>query len=477
VSQQNSPIKKLFNTQLSVINVGVESFAEAIEEAGGAVTHLDWRPPGTGDPKVADALAYISSDPGIEEANQTAFKRYLEAQPVLRGVGSSALETLPGMQAHMLLHAGPPVEWEDMCGPMRGAVIGAAIYEGWADDVDAAIELAASGEIQFDPCHHHQAVGPMAGVVSPSMPVWIVENTAHGNYSYSTLNEGLGKVLRFGAFSEGVIEHLRWMQNILAAAMQAAFDQLKAVELKPIMAQALHMGDEIHNRNVAATSLLFKRIAPALLLSTVATSDAAKVLEFIAGNDHFFLNISMAACKAMLDAAHGVEMSTMVTAMARNGTDFGLRVSGTPDMWFTAPAPIIPDALYFSGYTHEDAAPDIGDSAITETAGIGGFAMATAPAIAQFVGGTPQDALAYTQEMSHITLGRNNGFTLPALEFNGTPAGIDVRKVVDANIQPLINTGIAHKEPGVGQIGAGITRAPMACFEQAVLAIAERKNA
>lgn len=473
----DSPINKLFNTPLHVLNIGVETFAQSIDQTGGSVTHLDWRPPGSGDPAVAQALASLAADDEIEQANQTAFNRYLEAQPVLMGVGESALETVPGMQPKMLLHAGPPVAWEDMCGPMRGAVIGATIYEGWADSVGDAIQLAAGGEITFDPCHHHQAVGPMAGVVSPSMPMWIVENTVHGNYSYSTLNEGLGKVLRFGAFSEGVIKHLRWMQNTLYPALDATFARSGPIELKPIMAQALHMGDEIHNRNVAATSLTFKKLAPALIRSEVKGKVAATVLEFIAGNDHFFLNISMAACKAMLDAAHGVPMSTMATAMARNGTEFGLRISGVPDQWFTAPAPVIPDALYFSGYTHQDAAPDIGDSAITETAGVGGFSMAAAPAIAQFVGGTSADALAYSQEMSHITLGRNNGFTLPALEFTGAPAGIDVRKVVDANIQPLINTGIAHKEPGIGQIGAGITRAPMACFEQAVLALARSRDA
>lgn len=474
MTEQKPPYKILFEQSLSVLNVGLESFAETLEQTGHAVTHLDWRPPGGGRREVAEALAVLADNPTVEAANATAFERYLAAQPILIGVGKSALGTLPGMQDKMLLHAGPPVEWEAMSGPMRGAMIGAMLYEGWADDVEAAIELGASGEITFDPCHHHQAVGPMAGVVAPSMPVWIVENPEHGNRSYATLNEGLGKVLRFGAYGEGVIAHLKWMEKTLYAAIDAAFEQLGSIELKPLMAQALHMGDEIHNRNVAATSLTFKKLAPALLRSSIDSTEAAKVLEFIAGNDHFFLNISMAACKAMLDAAHNVEGSTMVTAMARNGTEFGLRVSGTGDQWFTAPAPIIPDALYFSGYSHEDASPDIGDSAITETAGIGGFAMATAPAIAQFVGGTSADALGYTQQMMHITLGRNNAFTLPALEFEGTPAAIDVRKVVDSNIHPLINTGIAHKEPGVGQIGAGITRAPMACFEDAVVAIAAR---
>jgi hypothetical protein len=354
-----------------------------------------------------------------------------------------------------------------MCGPMQGAVIGAILYEGWAENQMMAQRLAASGEITFAPCHQYGAVGPMSGIISPSMPVWIVKNQDRSNMSFSNLNEGLGKVLRFGANGPLVIERLKWMESVLGPALNAAIQQLGGVELRRIIAQALHMGDECHNRNAAASSLLFKRLTPALLKTDLPQGDIAGVLEFIAGNDHFFLNISMACCKAMLDAGHGVEHSTLVTAMARNGVEFGIRVSGTGEEWFTAPAPMV-DGLFFPGYTSSDAAPDLGDSAITETAGIGGFAMGAAPAIVQFVGGTPQDAIAYTREMYHITIGINGGFTLPPLNFDGAPAGIDARKVADTGIAPVINTGIAHKDAGIGQVGAGITRAPLACFEQAI---------
>jgi hypothetical protein len=311
----------------------------------------------------------------------------------------------------------------------------------------------------------------MAGILSPSMPVWMVRNATHGNRSFSNLNEGLGKVLRFGANGPEVIARLKWMQETLAPTLQAGLEILKDLEIKPLMAQALHMGDEVHNRNGAASALLIKRLVPALLKSSAAPADTAAVIEFIAGNDHFFLNISMAACKAMLDAAHGVAGSSMVTAMARNGVEFGIRVSGTGERWFTAPAPLV-NGLYFPNQSIKDAAPDLGDSAITETAGVGGFAMAAAPAIVKFVGGSAQDALANTLAMTHITLRRNPAFTLPALDFAGTPACIDARRVVDTGILPVINTGIAHKEPGVGQIGAGVTRAPLACFTQAILALA-----
>jgi uncharacterized protein DUF1116 len=464
-------VSGLFGKSLSVVNVGIAGFAEAIAARGGAVTRLDWAPPAAGDRAAGSALARVINEPKIEAANARAVERYLAAQPKLIGIGV-ARDALPGMKERMVLHAGPPVAWTRMCGPMRGAIIGAILYEGWAEDAERAEKLAASGKIAFAPCHHHSAVGPMAGIISPSMPVWIVANGAGGNRAFSNLNEGLGKVLRFGANSAEVLARLKWMEKTLAPTLGAALKVLGELELKPLMAQALHMGDEVHNRNTAASSLLIKRLVPALLKSGAPGADVASAIEFIAGNDHFFLNISMAACKAMLDAAHGVAASSMVTAMARNGVEFGIRVSGLGERWFTAPAPVV-NGLYFPGSTIKDAAPDLGDSAITETAGLGGFAMAAAPAIVKFVGGSAQDALANTMAMTHITLARNGAFTLPALDFSGTPACIDARRVVDSGILPVINTGIAHKAPGVGQIGAGVTRAPLGCFTQAIAALAD----
>jgi hypothetical protein len=461
--------------ELQVVNVGLPAFGEAIRAAGGVALDVQWAPPGQGDPEVARRLARLINHPRIEAANRTAYDAYLSARPVLEGIGM-ARELMVGMGERAILHAGPPIAWAEMCGPMQGAIVGAILYEGWANDPGEAEALAAAGEIAFAPCHQLGAVGPMAGVISPSMPVWIVVDREHGNRAYCNLNEGLGKVLRFGAHGPEVQGRLRWMRDVLAPALAAATQVLGGLELKPLMAQALHMGDEVHNRNVAASSLLLKRLVPALLRTDVAPAEIAAVVDFIAGNDHFFLNLSMAACKAMLDAARGVPGSSMVTAMARNGVEFGIRLSGTGEAWFTAPAPVV-DGLLFPGYTSADAAPDLGDSAITETAGLGGFAMAASPAIVQFVGGSPQDAIASSLEMSHITLGRNGAFTLPALDFTGTPSGIDARKVVDSGIAPIINTGIAHRQAGIGQIGAGITRAPLACFAKAILALAEQVEA
>jgi hypothetical protein len=463
---------RLFQEELQVLNVGLASFGDAIAGAGGKVAQIAWTPPAQGDRATADALANLVNRPEIEAANRKAFAAYLEAQPVLEGIGVAG-EALPGMGARMILHAGPPIAWERMCGPMQGAIVGAILYEGWASDPEAARALAASGKIALEPCHHHAAVGPMAGVTSPSMPVWIVRDTAHGHRVYCQFNEGLGKALRFGANGKDVIDRLRWMARDLAPVLAAALKTLGPIDIKPLMAQALHMGDEVHNRNAAATGLLLKRLVPAMLKSESSRDAVAAAVEFIAGNDHFFLNVSMAACKAMMDAARGVPNSSMLTVMARNGVEFGIQMSGTGDRWFTAPAPVV-DGLYFAGYSIADAAPDLGDSAITETSGLGGFAMAAAPAIVKFVGGTADDALANSERMGHIALGQNPAFTLPALNFAGTPAGIDARKVVDTGILPIINTGIAHKAPGIGQIGAGITQAPLACFTQAVVALAEQ---
>ncbi|MEW6398552.1 MAG: DUF1116 domain-containing protein [Bacillota bacterium] len=471
-----SRVAGLFRQELRVVNIGLEGFAETLEALRVPHVHLDWRPPAGGKTELGAALAVLDGHfDAVEEANQEAFGRICSAQPVWTEV-TRADAVIPALREDVVLHAGPPLDWERACGPVRGAVIGALLFEGMARSAKEAERLVATGRVRLEPCHHHGAVGPMAGVVSRSMPVVVVENRTHGNRAFATLNEGLGKVLRFGAYSEEVLVRLRWMGDVLAPALRAAVRASGGIDLKQIMARALHMGDECHNRNVAATSLLVRELLPHLGRGGLGGAAVAEVGEFLRRNDHFFLNLSMAACKATMDAAHGIPHCTLVTAMARNGTDFGIRVSGTRDRWFTVPAPRV-EGLYFVGFTAEDASPDLGDSSITETAGLGGFAMAAAPAIVQFVGGTPEDALGFTREMAEITFGRNQTLTIPALGFGGTPTGIDVRKVVETGIAPVINTGIAHKEPGVGQVGAGLTRAPVECHAQALLALVEEERA
>jgi hypothetical protein len=388
----------------------------------------------------------------IDQANQTAVDRLMSARPILKAV-AAARDVIPGMKDNLLLHAGPPIEWARMSGPLRGAIIGAMLFEGLAVNEAEAIVRAERGEVEFDSCHHHGAVGPMAGVISASMKVYVVENAEHGNKSFSNLNEGYGKVLRYGAYSEDVLKKLRWMNDVLGTALADALAQSSGIDMRALIAEALHMGDEGHNRNKAGSLIYLKLISP--LLAKVMKDNAAMsdILQFIGDNALSVLNPVMAACKAMTDAAHGVEGSTIVTTMARNGTDFGIRVSGLGEkQWFTAPAQI-PVGLFFSGFSQDDANPDIGDSAITETAGIGGFAMATAPAIVTFVGGTPKDAMNATLEMYEITSAESKYFTMPSLDFRGTPTGVDLRKVVGLGIAPRINTGIAHKNAGIGQVG------------------------
>ena len=461
-------MKNASNTppSMSVINIGADLFADALDAQGIAVTRVAWRPP-AGDQY---ALMALLADQEVDKANSIAVERMLAAHPVLVDV-RPAREVIAALQDRKLLHAGPPISWERMCGPMRGAVIGACIYEGWARDEAEAVSLAASGKLSFEPCHHYNAVGPMAGITSPSMPVFVVEDKVHGNQTYSTLNEGLGKVLRYGAFSPEVLERLRWIQEVLGPSLGRAVRQLGGVDTRAIMAQALQMGDECHNRNKAATSLLARQLGPALVETGNTRAETAEVLRFIANNDFFHLNPSMAAAKALTLAGANVPRSSVVVTMARNGVDFGIRVSGLGDRWFVGPAQYI-QGLYFAGYGPEDANPDIGDSAITETSGVGAFAMAAAPAIVQFIGGTPADALRYTREMYNITVTSNPLFGLPSLDFQGVPTGIDIRQVCRLNKLPVINTGIAHRLPGVGQVGAGIVYPPMECFEEALKALA-----
>jgi hypothetical protein len=459
-------INDLFGKPISVVNVGLATMAQPMRDQNVPVIDVDWRPPAEG----VQRLRVTRSGVDIDEANEETVKRIKKARPVLVDMGK-AIDVIPGYHRKLFLHAGPPITWDRMCGPQRGAVMGALIYEGMAKDEQEAAEIAASGEIEFAPCHHYHTVGPMAGIVSPSMPVFILENKAFGNKAYSTLNEGLGKVLRYGGMGPEVYQRLHWMEDVLYPTLLRALKTLpEGIDIKSLIAQAMHMGDESHNRNRAATSLFLRAIAPALARTNQDNETLAKVIEFIDRNDHFFLNLSMAAGKAALEPAEGIPGSTIVTVMARNGTDFGIRLSCMPERWFTAPAGMV-KGLYFPAYTEKDANPDIGDSTITETAGYGGFAMAAAPAITQFVGGTPDQAIQATLEMYEITFSEHEGFTIPILNFRGTPLGIDVRKVMETGILPQINTGIAHKDPGVGMVGAGILRAPEKCFKDAFEAL------
>ncbi len=408
----------------------------------------------------------------FEEANQQAIEAMKNAQPILVDV-EPASKVISGMKKKLILHAGPPIEWNQMCGPLRGAVLGALVFEELADNLKEAEAIIESDEIEFSPCHENGTVGPMTGVVSHSMPVFVVDNIANGNRSFSTINEGLGKVLRFGAFDEEVITKLKWIEKTLGPSLKKALAKTDGINLNGIISRALHMGDECHNRNVASSSLFFKMLIPFLLEANLEISLLQEISAFMAANDHFFLNLSMAACKVTMDSAHGIDNSTIITAMTRNGTEFGFRVSTLGDEWFTAPASTV-EGLYFPGYTTEDANPDIGDSSIAETRGLGGFAMAASPAIVRFVGGTPADAIGYTREMMEITVATDDNFTIPALGFEGIPIGIDLLKIIDTGILPVINTGIAHRNPGIGQIGAGVVRPPMECFKDALVKLSQR---
>ncbi|MCF7858317.1 MAG: DUF1116 domain-containing protein [Candidatus Cloacimonetes bacterium] len=461
--------KKLFGKKVEVVNIGLETFKDDLEKQGQKVTNIEWTPPANLSEPTLNTLQ--KNKEVIETANKKALEIILNGKPFLVGL-DIARNVIPGMKDDLLLHSGPPLTWNRMSGPMKGAMIGAMIYEGMAKDFKDAEKLGESGKIKFSPCHEHNTVGPMAGVVSASMPVFVLKNQEYGNFAYCTLNEGLGKVLRYGAYDPETITKLKWMEEILYPALKNAVQLLGKIDLKNMIAQALHMGDEVHNRNRAGTSLFYRTIAPAIVKTCKDPEITAKVLDFINGNDHFFLNLSMPAAKVTLDAARNIAGSSIVIAMTRNGTDFGLQLAGTSDSWFVGKA-LVPDALYFPGFSKEDANPDIGDSSITETVGLGGFAIAASPAIVQFVGGTANDAVNYTLTMYEITFGENNVYQIPYLNFRGTPTGIDVTKVVEKGILPFIDTGVAHKDPGIGQVGAGVLSAPMEPFIKAAEGLAK----
>jgi hypothetical protein len=461
-------VNGLLDRRPSVVTAGVEVLHDALAGQGADVVAVRWRPPVAG---TSDALAAIAADPRTADANVTAVGRLTGARP--HAVDVRPARDVLGLPDRTLLHAGPPIDWAGASGPLRGAIVGALLYEDWATTPAEAERVASAGAIKLEPCHHHRAVGPMAGIVSPSMPMWVVDDSEYGGRAHCTLNEGLGKVLRYGAFAPEVIDRLRWMDAVLGPLLGEALRRHGPVDVRGLIAQALQMGDEGHNRNRAGTSLLVRELAGDIVELDAPGADVAAVLRFVNGNDHFFLNLVMPACKAAADAARDVDGSTLVVAMARNGTEIGIQTSGTGDDWFTAPASV-PDGLYLGAYGPDDANADIGDSTITETAGIGGCAMAAAPAIVRFVGGDVGDALRATLDMYEITLAEHPAWQIPVLEFRGTPTGFDVTRIVRTGVVPAVNTGIAGKVAGTGQVGAGLVSPPIEMFVAATRALARR---
>lgn len=467
-------INELFKKDLEVVNVGIEMFRDDLSKQGTKVHQVRFLPPADGDEEVLKALDYLDLEhirEKIEAANREAVERIINSRPVLVGY-DKAINVIPGMKKNMIIHAGPPIKWENMCGAMKGAVTGAIVFEELAKDIEEAEKVAASGEIEFSPCHEHNTVGSMAGVTSASMYVHIVENKTYGNVSYTNLSEQLSKILRMGANDQSVIDRLVWMRDVLGPMLKEAMEIAGEIDLRLLLSQALHMGDECHNRNVAGTTLLIQALSPYLIKTSFSEKNKVDVFNFVASSDYFSGPTWMALAKNALDSAHGIEYSTILTTMARNGVEFGIRVSGMEgNTWFTGPSQKVIGPL-FAGFKPEDSGLDIGDSAITETYGIGGFAMSAALAIVSLVGGTVDEAINTTKKMYEITTTENPNVTLPILNFKGVPTGIDLRKVLESGMLPVINTAIAHKEAGIGMIGAGITNPPMECFKKAALGLA-----
>jgi hypothetical protein len=465
-------VTSLLTAPPAIVAAGVEVFAAALRDQGARVTDVDWRPPAFGS---AEDLTRLALDPRRAVGNRTAVERVLAAGSLLAEVRPAhEVLDLPG---RMLLHSGPPLTWKTTSGPMRGALIGACLFEGWATGVEEAERMLAAGEIALDPCHHHRTVGPMAGVTSPSMWMWCLADPAGGGQAWCNLNEGLGKVLRMGAFDEEVQTRLAWMRDVLGPVLQRAVrSRPEPLDVKAILAQMLQMGDEGHNRNRAGSLITLRELSPSIVAVDAPSRDIADVLRFIGSNEHFFLNLGMPTAKLAMDAARDVPGSTVVTVMSRNGTEFGVQTAGTGDRWFTGPANT-PVGLFLGDYGPEDANPDIGDSAIMETYGVGGFSMAAAPAIVRFVGGTVPDALATTERMYQLTVAENPAMQIPILGFRGAPKGIDVLAVARTGWLPQINTGMAGRVAGTGQVGAGLVQPPQECFEQALAALAEESRA
>ncbi len=410
----------------------------------------------------------------INQANQKAIEILFNSKPRWVDV-RPALEVIPGMKKNLILHAGPPISWERMCSAQQNGIAGAAVFEGLAGNLEQAREKLAAGEIQADACHEHRAVGSMTGITSASMPVMVVDNEPYGNRAYINVHEGPSRNrLTYGAFNEQVHQNLAWIRDVLGPVLGDVVARIGGVEIVPIIARSLTMGDECHNRPTAGSALFALRVLPYIVESDLDRAEVARITRFLAETEHFFFHLGMAAGKVATDAMSDIPYCSLVTAIARNGVEVGLRVSGTGDRWFIGPAAEI-EGVYFSGYGPEEAEADIGDSAIMEVTGLGAFAMGASVSMAYAVGGTAADAIRYQESMVDITQARHPAYQVPALDYKGTPVGIDVRKVVQSNVLPIIDTAIAHKNGG--EIGVGIARPPMQAFTQALVALHEAAQA
>lgn len=404
------------------------------------------------------------------KANELAFQKMIETDPVL--VDIVLLKDAVKIEKTTFLHAGPPISFEKMCTPMKGAVICGLLNERLADSPQEAEKMALSGKITFKPCHEYGLVGPMTGITTYSMPVWVVEDRKTKKRSFANLSEGSGVGLRFGEYTKETLDRLDWMKDTAMPVFKEVIKQLGGIDLAPIMAQGLSMGDELHMRNHATTAQIVKLIS--YKIAEISPEHGSAVIKYMSvGNDQFFLNLAMAANKLAADAADNIKGSSMVVAIARNGVEIGIRISGLPGKWFTAPSPMV-KGLYFPGYSEKDANPDIGDSAIMETGGFGGCAMITAPAIIKFVGAkNVKVAENLTESMYEISLGEHPIYQIPILNFRGIPVGIDIMKVVETGITPVLNTAIASNQSGVGMVGAGMSTLPISIFEDALVALSE----
>jgi hypothetical protein len=464
VSGESSSPRATVLERVAAVNIGLGSFAEAVREQGGEAVDVDWRPPAGGDAGVVSVLQALWGRHGdqVDRANAAVVERLEAARPLARTVARAG-DVVPGLEDGLLLHSGPPIEWHRVCDPQRRALLAACVLEGWAEDRDAAASLLDGGQVRLAAGSEHDHVGPMTGVCSPSMAVWVVEDEESGARAFSTLNEGPGRTFWLGVGDDEAVERQRFLRDRAGPLLATLLERTGPVDVLSLAAQGLQMGDELHMRSQATGNLLIRA-----LVAAFAAEGGEDVAAFIAGNHHFFLNLTMAAAKCASLAAAREEGSTIVHLMARNGTDMAIQVAGLPGRWFAAPAAPVQDALLREGFSDEDAAADIGDSAVIECIGLGGMAIAAAPAVATFFGGTAADAIARTRLMAEICAGRSRRFTVPSMDYSPGPVGIDARLVAELGITPQITTGVLHASSGAGQIGAGVAHQPVEPFRAAL---------
>lgn len=405
----------------------------------------------------------------IDEANGRAVEMITKAQPYWVSV-EAAGDFLKEMGERTILHSGPPIPYEDMCELHKRGMQNGALMEGWAASRKEADRLLKRGDIHVDSALNYAAVGSGTGIITPSVPLLIVEDRRTKKRAGVFPAEGKfgGGFCGWGLYSKEIADNLRYLRERVYEPLSRLLEEEGGLELKSLIAESIEMGDENHSSQSAVDLLFLKKILPYGLKA----ENSGEIIRYFLETGRFFHNFGQAASRSALLGASDIPGSSMVTAAGGNGVEFGIKVAGLSEEWFTAPSPMIEGRYMTPGSRREDQLAWIGDSSVVECAGLGGILSAASPKVCAYRGDNLEKALETTRQMALICIGENPSYRIPNLDFAHSPVGIDVLKCVKTGITPVINGGMINRQGG--WMGAGCARIPMECFEKAAKAFEEK---